>query len=133
MELQISNLLHQIITEILSKTENKSHQSESITETLRYLVKYMENNYKSRLTLDYLSKFSGVSKYYLCREFKKYTGFSPNEYLIRLRIEQSKLLLQKTNISIERIAELVGIPDENNFSRHFKKLEGTTPGHFREG
>ena len=131
MELQISNLLYQIVTEILVKTDKLSAKASPMSETLKYLIRYMESNYKSKLTLDYLSKFAGISKYHLSREFKKFTGLSPNEYLIHLRIEQAKLLLQNTNISVEKISQLVGIPDENNFTHHFKRLEGTTPGNFR--
>ncbi len=131
MELQISNEIHQILTEIIVLTDNKHSNTNALSENMRYLVKYMENNYNSQMSLDYLAKFSNISKYHLCREFKKYTGFSPNEYLIRLRIEHAKFYLHNTSISVAKIAQLVGIPDENNFIYHFKKREGITPGRFR--
>ncbi len=131
MELQISNEIYQLLTEIIVKADNIHSNTNSLSEVMRYLIKYMESNYNLQLTLDYLAKFSGISKYHLCREFKKYSGFTPNEYLIRLRIEQAKFLLHNTKITVARIAQLVGIPDENNFNYHFKKREGITPGKFR--
>lgn len=131
MELQISNELHQILTVIIVKTEKTTAKTVATTDTMRYLMEYIESNYNTRLSLDDMAKRANISKYHLCREFKKYTGFSPNEYLIRLRIERAKLLLHNTNIPVGKIAHLVGIPDENNFTYLFKKHEGTTPGRFR--
>ena len=91
----------------------------------------MNSNYTQDLSLDFLSKFSNISKYYLTREFKKYTGFTPYNYLISLRIDAAKKLLCTTNIPISQVGEAVGINDINNFINLFKKRTGTTPALFR--
>ena len=92
----------------------------------------MNNNYTRHLTLDDLSSFANVNKYYLSREFKRYTGFSPNDYLITLRISRAKLLLQTTGLTASEIAADVGIRDQNNFIRLFKNKTGMTPIEFRK-
>ena len=91
----------------------------------------MENNYQSHMSLDYLAEFACINKYYLSREFKKYTGFSPNDYLISLRINAAKNLLLNTALPASKIAHEVGIHDINNFTTLFKKKVGMTPIQFR--
>ena len=131
MELLISNELYQLLTSIIVKTNKTQTENNASTANLHYLMKYIETNYNSSLSLDKMTELVNISKYHLCREFKKYSGFSPTEYLIYIRIEQAKRLLDSTNFPIAKIADLVGIPDENNFNHHFKKHEGLPPGKYR--
>ena len=91
----------------------------------------MENNYTQKLTLDYLAEFACMNKYYLSKEFKKYTGFSPNDYLISLRINRAKQLLEGSSLPASKIAHEVGIHDINNFTNLFKKKTGMTPIQYR--
>ncbi len=109
---------------------NEPHTN-PIPENYQYLIRYIESNYMHNLSLDALSSFANVSKSHLSREFKKYTGFSPNDYILELRINHAKFLLENTNFPIYSIAETVGIPNESNFMRLFKKRVGITPGAFR--
>ena len=92
----------------------------------------MESNYSSPLTLDELAHFSCMSKYHLSREFKKYIGFSPNQYLIELRLSEAKLMLETTSIPAYKIGAAVGIADENNFISLFRKKTGMTPSAYRK-
>ena len=125
---QISHLL----TEMLRHGSSQNGLSKNKEQILQYLTVYMENHYAENLTLDFLSEFSGFSKYYLSREFKKYTGYSPIEYLIKMRISHAKALLTSTALPIWEIADTVGIHDINNFYQLFKKNAGVTPADFRE-
>ena len=115
----------------LLQTASKQAAS-ALPETIVYLLRYMESNYNQPLSLDSMAAFAGISKFYLAREFKKYVGYSPNNYLIHLRLTHAKQLLHTTNLPAYKIGILVGIPNEINFSRLFKKHTGTTPGIFRK-
>lgn len=64
-------------------------------------------------------------------EFKRYTGFSPVQYQIELRIRKAKNLLETTNQSIKMIAYHLGFDSANYFSRLFKKKVGMPPLEFR--
>lgn len=129
---QASDCLSHMLTELLSTPQNTSASRSSFTENLQYLVTYMENHFSADLTLDFLAEFSGISKYYLSREFKKHTGYSPIDYLILLRIEHTKTLLVSTDMPANKVAHTVGIHDMNNFTSLFKKKTGMTPGEFRK-
>lgn len=128
---EASDCISHMLTELLKPPASaKEHQT--IPENIQYLIAYMENHFSMNITLDYLAEFSGISKYYLSREFKKYTGFSPIDYLIQLRIEHAKTLLKSTNIPANKIAHTVGIHDMNNFTNLFKKKTQMTPGEYRQ-
>lgn len=129
-ELKVSNLLESLLLSVLDASEQQNQSS--MPDKIRYLIKYMESNYNNLLSLDELEQFSGMSKFHLSREFKKYTGFPPNEYLIEMRIHHAKILLESTSLPSYKIGILVGIPNENNFINLFKKRMGTTPGAYRE-
>lgn len=72
-----------------------------------------------------------INKFYLTGVFKEQFGQSVTNYLVQLRITQSKRLLRFTDRSIEAVAQECGLNDANYFSRLFKKVEGTTPGEYR--
>ncbi|MFV0502774.1 MAG: helix-turn-helix domain-containing protein [Lachnospirales bacterium] len=130
-ELYVSNGIANLLVHLIKKKENT--YKNNIPEYIQYLVKYIDNNFYNRLTIDDLSRFSGVSKYHLIREFKKYTNFTPTDYIIELRIERAKLLLQNTTIPSYKIGNLVGFHNTNNFTNLFKKRVGTTPNVYRKG
>ena len=74
---------------------------------------------------------------YMCRDrfnhvFKDITGYSPNQYLIKIRIDRAKQLLSDENLSVKETAEIVGYTDINYFSRLFKKSTGVSPKGFKE-
>ena len=100
-------------------------------DTFTYLIKYIDHNCSLKLNMDNLADFASMSKYHLCREFKKYTGMTPIQFVIYTRIENAKFLLKHTDLSIGRIAVTTGFTDLTNFNNHFKKLTETPPRHFR--
>jgi len=129
---QASHCLSAILTDLLASSLHSSDKSVAMPENMQYLIGYMENNFSADLTVEYLSKFSGISRSHLTREFKKYTGYAPNDYLIQLRIEQAKKLLESSQFSANQIAHMVGIHDVNNFTNLFRKKVGMTPGRYRK-
>ena len=102
-----------------------------VPEWAQYLITYIENNYREPLTLDSLAAFTGISKFHLSREFRKYTGFAPVSYINELRLAQAKSLLMQTDIPAGKIGSLVGIQSENNFIRLFRDRNNCTPGEYR--
>ena len=82
--------------------------------------------------LDDLSIRFNVSKYTLSREFSKYFGISPIEYLIRKRIKIAKELLVDTNYTISEVSLRIGIFNTTHFINLFKKHTGITPLPYRK-
>ena len=127
-----SDCISSILTDLLRNASEEKETDSPVPENLRYLIAYMEKHFTQTLTLDFLSRFSGISKYYLSREFKKYTGYSPNDYLISLRVEHAKFLLRSTTLPANKIALTAGFHDINNFTNLFRKKTGMTPGGYRK-
>ena len=71
-----------------------------------------------------------LSRFY--HVFRQSIGCSPNEYLMRLRVEQAAELLTRTDLAISIVAETLGFADENYFIRAFKKRKGKTPLRYRK-
>jgi two-component system response regulator YesN len=72
-----------------------------------------------------------ISPYYLSHLFKEELGVTFIGYLTKVRIEQAKILLLETNLTIQQISYMVGYQDSSYFTKVFKKLEGRTPTQFR--
>ncbi len=100
--------------------------------TYKYMIRYMDSNYMNDLSLDSLSEMFHVSKFHMSREFRKYTGVSPGEYLITLRANHALLLLAQSDFSVEKIALQSGFGNMSNFIAQIKKRTGMTPSDFRK-
>ena len=73
-----------------------------------------------------------LSVYHFARQFKATTGLPPHQYVIARRVERSKQLLHAgTDLSLAEVAACAGFSDQSQFSQHFKRLVGVTPGQFR--
>ena len=92
----------------------------------------LENNFSKEWKLEELVAISHMSRSNLMRIFRKATGQTPIEYLLRLRIQKSMELLRTSSLSITEIAMEVGFNDSNYFSRQFRRALGRTPRAFRQ-
>jgi len=92
---------------------------------------YMADNFSEDITLDELAEEAGMSKYHLCRSFKKAVAMSPMQFLVAMRVERAKRLIEETSLNISMIALEVGFNEISTFIAHFKKITGTTPTSFR--
>lgn len=127
-EFDTSLLLEKLILEIIKE---KYKDEQTVPEYIVYLKKYMENHFDKALTLDALSVFANISKYHLAREFKKYTGFTMNEYLIALRLERTRFLLSNTSLPLGQISQIAGFSNYSNFYKLFLKDTGISPNQYR--
>ena len=91
---------------------------------------YLDQNYAHVKTAD-VSAYLGINRTYLSAIFRKKMYMSPQEYLIQLRMDKSRQLLQK-NWPVYMIAQSVGYDDQLAFSRMFKKKFGVSPENFRK-
>ncbi|REK75585.1 AraC family transcriptional regulator [Paenibacillus paeoniae] len=94
-------------------------------------TRYIETSYSEAITVEGLAEQLGCSSSYLSRLFKKQLGTTPNEYLIRVRVEHASRLLTETKASLQQISLSIGYLDVYYFSRMFKKQTGVSPLRFR--
>ena len=78
--------------------------------------------------LDDLANAAGMSRFHFARRFKHVVGVPPVAYLRRARIDAARTLLLSTDAPLRSIAAKVGLRDEFELSRAFKRGAGTSPG-----
>jgi AraC family transcriptional regulator len=72
------------------------------------------------------------SPYHFARQFNTATGLPPHQNVILRRVERARQLLQAgTELSLAEVAARAGFSDQSQFTHHFKRLIGVTPGQFR--
>ncbi|MHA6483402.1 response regulator [Paenibacillus sp. strain BS8-2] len=93
---------------------------------------YIQQHYEQQITVKSMAKYVAMDETYLSNLFKKKTGETLIRYLHKIRFERSVHYLERTNLSINDIAEKVGFMNTNYFNRIFKRLTGLTPGDYRK-
>ena len=94
--------------------------------------RYIDEHFKEALTLDLLAEEAHMNKFYLSHAFKKEYGISPINYMLSRRIDESKYLLAETDLSLSRIAQLLGFSSLSYFSQAFRKTQDISPMEFRQ-
>lgn len=133
-ELIIQNLLEVLLVNMVRRTKADLivAPTQKVTKECRFVEQYINTHYKEDITLELLSKKAYMNKYYLVHAFKSYKGTSPIDYLISLRVEQAKELLETTNYPISQISDLSGFSSQSYFSQVFKKATSQTPNAYRK-
>lgn len=132
----------QDIEEMLGKIKQKLDKEEKEEQLQDLLTNRFEGNMAqkiqshladSQFSLKSLASDLGFSPTYLSSLIKKELGLPFQDYLVRERVKQAKLLLLTTDLKIYEIAEKVGFEDMNYFTQRFKQIAGVTPRQFKKG
>lgn len=99
---------------------------------IKAVLKHIEQNYGSNITLNSLADIAGMNANYFCKVFQDVTQQTPMDYVIFYRIEQSAVLLATTSLSIVNIALECGFNDHSYFTKLFKRIKGVTPRAYRK-
>ncbi|MEG1834537.1 MAG: AraC family transcriptional regulator [Oscillospiraceae bacterium] len=130
-ELQ-ENIFEQLLIRLYRSNKNNFEQIKEIDRKMFIIQRCIEENFKEQITVDGLSQKFFMSKSYLTHAFKDSCGYSPQQYLILIRLINAKYLLSSTDKAIHEISSEIGFSDVNNFIRIFKKAFGVTPKAFRK-
>jgi AraC family transcriptional regulator len=95
------------------------------------VLDFMSAGLAKNSTLAEIASLVRLSPFHFARCFKQSTGLPPHRYLIQLRIEKAKELLEHTALPITEIAAQVGYEDPGYFSRLFLKEAGVSPSQYR--
>ncbi|MEU0804053.1 helix-turn-helix domain-containing protein [Streptomyces sp. NPDC005970] len=83
------------------------------------------------LSLEALARHAAVSPRTFSRRFVEDTGYTPMQWVMRARIDLARELLERSERSIEQIANNVGLGTGANLRTHFQRILGTTPSEYR--
>jgi AraC family transcriptional regulator len=99
---------------------------------LRAVVEYIDNHLDVGPTLGEMASVARLSPYHFARQFRAATGLPPYQFVLARRVDRAKQLLQTgADQTLAEVAFSAGFSDQSQFSHHFKKLVGVTPGQFR--
>ena len=109
-------------------------ESASKKYVVEQIMNYIEDHYSEKISLDQIAENMYLSPFYISRIFKSETGNAPIRYLINIRLEKAKELLEGGyEGSIQEVAAQVGYDDAYHFSKLFKKRYGISPSQARHG
>ena len=95
-----------------------------------YIINYLKENLQTKLKLEAIANNLGYSVSHTCSLFKKATGFSIINYLIKLRIDKAKQLMAESKMTIRQISEYLDFDSIQYFSSQFKKVTSVTPSQY---
>lgn len=134
-ELFCSSLMHALLISVLTVTEGVGETRENPADEPHILgsrIKdYIDRHYMEPITLQSMGEALRISPYYLSHVFKQMSGYSPVQYLLRRRIGEAQTLLITTELSVARIAEMVGYDSQSYFNLQFTKNVGMPPSRYR--
>lgn len=119
-------IFHRELTrEHISKNEYLDHEMDNA-------VTFFSENYNQNISIDDYAASRGMSVSWFIRNFKKYTGSTPMQFIVEIRINNAQMLLETTTYSINEISKIVGYDNQLYFSRLFHKLKGYSPREYRK-
>ena len=122
-----------VVKDILCYMVQKiSSGKESFPELVQRLLLFVEQNYDRILTNQQIADELGYHSYYLNRVFKKSTGMTIHQAVIREKMRVAESLLKETALTIGAIAMETGFADTAQFCAIFKKHTGSTPTEYRK-
>lgn len=102
------------------------------TEMQREILRYVQQNYCSRLSLQDLANHFYMSSKYLSKYFKMHFDLTFSQYIMHLRITHARKLLETTALPITEIALCSGFSSVSYFIRSFKDYHGISPFQYRK-
>lgn len=95
------------------------------------IKEFIDEHYKEPIKLDSMTQELGITRFYLIHVFKRFSGYSPKQYIIRRRVGEAQSLLLNTDMDVTTIAGVVGYESVNNFHRVFKMVVGIPPTQYK--
>lgn len=111
--------------------ENAAQNEAQMPELIKNAVHIIETNYTFLYGVESIAEQLQVTKYHLIREFTRYLGVSPGNYLKETRMQKAASLLCCEDYSIDVVASMVGYEGANYFCKVFKSFYGVSPGKYR--
>lgn len=120
----------QLIRHIPDGCGKKPRKSQDLM-IIKNMVKFIQNNYRKKISLAQIAASGSVGQSKCCRLFAKYVLRSPNEYLTHYRLRKSMELLHDTDMSITEIALSTGFSSASYYAETFRKMLGKSPKEYR--
>jgi AraC-like DNA-binding protein len=133
-EMRLVSGLYLFLSHILEYAEGERAEKTADPKALyiKSSIEYIEKNFSRKMAIQELADYIGLNRSYLCAIFKEALQISPQEYLVRFRMEHACALLGNRSLSVGDVARSVGYDDPFNFSKMFTKVKGAAPREYRK-
>ncbi len=135
-EIGYTTCINQLIDELLILSARQLTRQEisqrDFPQTFMKLEQTLRENLSHQWTVEEMAALVGVGTTAFSEKAKSYTGFTPLNYLINIRIAEAIKLLKRSEAHVTDIAFDVGFYSSQHFATTFKKLTGYTPSEFRK-
>ena len=111
---------------------NSGQKREKQADVYRAFARqYIETHHREHITVEDIARETHISSKHLCQIFKEEYNMTPSAFLTECRMRDAQLLLQRTTLSVDEVAHLVGYDYSNYFSALFHKTVGVQPSAYR--
>lgn len=110
---------------------NIAGEEDSTIQIIGRLIKDIHKDYARHYTLSDMAQECHVTEAYFSALFKRIAGKSPMNYILQVRVDKAKELINTTGYKMVQIARAVGYEDYQYFSKIFKRVAGETPGEYK--
>lgn len=129
---RINQLIDELFILVARQLTRQNNSRRDFPQTFMKLEQSLRENLAHQWTLEEMAALVGLGTTAFSEKVKTYTGFSPLNYLINIRISEAIRLLKRPDVHITDIALDVGFYSSQHFATTFKKLTGYTPSDFRK-
>lgn len=129
---RINQLIDELFILIGRQLTRRNNSRRDFPQTFLKLEQTLRENLSHQWTLEEMAALVGLGTTAFSEKVKNYTGFSPLNYLINIRISEAIKLLKRRDVHVTDIALDVGFYSSQHFATTFKKLTGYTPSDFRK-
>lgn len=129
---RVNQLLDELLIIITRQLTKQNNSGRDFPKAFLQLEGKLRENLSHQWTVEEMAATVGMGTTLFNEKVKSYSGFSPLNYLINIRISEAIKLLKKPDINVTDIALDTGFYSSQHFSTTFKKLTGYTPSEFRK-
>lgn len=129
---RINQLIDELFIGIARQSTRQNNSQRDFPKTFMKLEQTLRQNLANQWTVEEMAALTGLGTTAFTEKVKNYTGFSPLNYLINIRISEAIKLLNRQEENVTDIALQTGFYSSQHFSTTFKKLTGYTPSDFRK-
>jgi AraC-like DNA-binding protein len=128
---RVNQLIDELFISIARQSTRQNNSQRDFPQTFMKLEQTLRQNLANQWTVEEMAALTGLGTTTFTEKVKNYTGFSPLNYLINIRISEAMKLLNRQEENVTDIALRTGFYSSQHFSTTFKKLTGYTPSDFR--
>jgi AraC-like DNA-binding protein len=128
---RVNHQLDELLIQVTRQLTRQNHSVRDFPKTFMHLEEVLRQNLAHQWTVEEMAALVGMGTTLFTERVKSYSGFSPINYLINIRISEAIRLLKKPDITVTDIALDTGFYSSQHFSTTFKKLTGYRPSEFR--